>query len=107
MTRNLWPEDKASSSSSDLRAGRQTAGGGTDILGETMTRPFKMKVCIAREVRINVRIEDSRGGTYCSTTEGAKKMIRDRRDEAEGAARTLVSVNTDEGSSGEDKGLAE
>ena len=74
-----------------------------------MTRPFKTKVCIARgwEVRISVRIEDPREGAYCSTTEGAEKMIRDWRDEATGAARKLVSVNTEEGGSGENKGLAE
>ena len=74
-----------------------------------MTWPFKMKVCIARgwEVHISVRIEDPREGAYCSTTEGAEKMIRDWRDKATGAARKLVSVNTDEGSSGENQGLAE
>ena len=78
-------------------------------MGETTTWPFKTKVCIARgwEVRISVRIEDPREGAYCSTMEGAEKMIMDWRDKAMGAVQKLVSVNTDEGSSGENQGLAE
>ena len=39
--------------------------------------------------------------------EGGEKMIRDWQDEVTGAVRKLVSVNTEEGGSGENKGLAE
>ena len=68
-----------------------------------------MKVCIARgwKVCISVRIEDPREGAYCSTMEGAEKIIRDWQDEVTGVVRKLVSVNTEEGGSGENKGLAE
>ena len=74
-----------------------------------MTQPFKMKVCIARgwEVCISVQIEDPREEAYCSTMEGAEKMIRDWWDEVTGVARKLVSVNTNKGGHGENKGLAE
>jgi len=78
MTRNLCLENKVSFSSSDLRPGRQTVGGGTNMFGETMTQPPKMKVCITRgrEVHISVQIEDSGEGAYCTTMEGMEKTGR-------------------------------
>ena len=77
-------------------------------MGEMITWPFKMKVCIARdwEAPISIQIGGKGEKAYC-TMERAEKMARDWWDEGGRAAPKLVSVNTAEGDIGENKELVE